>query len=114
MNVRSIITKVLKPLNIPVVFLSYKGEDETYIRFFFYNQAPAFSAEDQEKQTGHYVQIDVFTKSGTEYARLEKGVKDLLVEAGFVFRNQNDDYEPETEIYHKILRFFYAQNTEEE
>ncbi|MCR9040953.1 hypothetical protein QRX25_10395 [Bacillus sp. L381] len=114
MNVREIIVKSLKPLGVPVEFLSYKGKDDTYIRFFFYNQRPAFSAEDEESVKGHYVQIDIFTKNGNEFSRLEKEVPSKLKAAGFTFRNQYDDYEHETEIYHKILRFFYAQNTEEE
>ncbi|QII49473.1 hypothetical protein G3M81_12300 [Bacillus paralicheniformis] len=114
MNVRAIVKKTLEPLGVPVVFSTYGGGEDTYIRFFFYNQNTALSAEDDEMITGHYVHIDIFTKSPKEYARLEKEVPKLLKTAGFYRRNQYDDYEEETEIYHKVLRFFYAQNKEEE
>lgn len=114
MSARAIVTSALKPLGVPVVFLKYRGADETYIRFFFYNESSALTADDSEKATGYYVQVDIFTKDPSEYARLEAGVKDRLISAGFGRLGQYDLYENETEIYHKVLRFYYAQNTEEE
>ncbi|AUS14872.1 MULTISPECIES: hypothetical protein [Bacillus] len=114
MSARAIVNSALKPLGVPVVFLKYRGEDETYVRFFFYDEKSALNAEDAEEATGFYVQVDIYTKDPSEYARLETGVKKQLVDAGFGRLGQYDLYEHETEIYHKVLRFYYAQNTEEE
>jgi hypothetical protein len=40
-------------------------------------------------------------------------VKQLMKEAGFRRTTETDLYEPDTKIYHKVLRFSYVEEREE-
>jgi hypothetical protein len=48
-----------------------------------------------------------------DYTSIVQQVKDRLKEAGFRRTTETDLYEPETKIYHKVLRFSYVQEKEE-
>lgn len=105
--INKLIIDTLKPLNIPVNFQKYTGTVSTYITFFNYlTQGEEFS-DDQEIGTGHYIQVDVWSKG--DYTTLVEEVKRLLREAGFIRKSEIDLYETDTQFYHKGLRFFYLR-----
>ncbi|OCW71255.1 hypothetical protein BBP13_12035 [Limosilactobacillus reuteri] len=110
MSMNKLIMSTLKPLNHPVYPLHYPGESDTYITFFQYNESASLNADDEEKITGFYYQVDVWTKNPSVYESLSKQVKDSLEANGFVRRSANDLYEKETPVYHKAMRFYYAKN----
>jgi len=107
--IKKIITDTLKPLNVPIRFQQYTGNEDTYITFFSYLEKTEFSYDDEEKAVGHYVQVDIFSKK--DYSEIEKEVKKLMKAAGFIRKPSGFEYfEPETKIYQKSFRFFYAEN----
>ena len=108
MNMNKVILEALKPIGIPVSFQIYSGEKESYITFFIYNEKGEMFAEDEEAITGVYIQVDVWTKG--DYTDIVKRVKELLKLEGFQRSSEIDLYEDDTGIYHKGIRFFYAQN----
>jgi len=112
MSINKIILDALKPLNYPVYPMRYTGSSTTYITFFEYNESSAFDADDTEQYTGHYVQIDIWTKDGALYTNLVDQAKKALVHAGFIRRSVVDLYENETQVYHKALRFYFVQKTD--
>jgi len=88
----------------PVRFQKYTGDAETYITFFEYNDQVEDHAEDNIDTIGHYVQVDVWSKGN--YNATVNSVKRLMRQAGFMYSNGQDLYEPDTKIFHKGLRFF--------
>lgn len=100
----------LKPLNIPVSFQRYTGKADTYITFHDYLTTGEEYEDDNESLTGHYIQLDIWSK--TDYTDLVKQVKRLLLNIGFKRLNEIDLYEEDTKIYHKGLKFYYLEESE--
>lgn len=112
MSINKLIVDTLNPLNVPVEFETYEGEDDPYITFFCYNEQGEAFADDEEVATGLYMQVDVWSKGNIE--QLKTDVINLLKGVGFKRKNGQDLYELDTKIYHKVLRFFYFTENEEE
>ncbi|SHH59324.1 hypothetical protein [Clostridium grantii] len=108
--INKLIRDTLKPLNIPVHFQKYSGKAKIYITFHEYFQSGEYFEEDEETYTGHYIQVDVWTKE--DYTILVKSIKDLLKNVGFKRLDETDLYEEDTGLYHKGLRFFYLEEKE--
>ncbi|MBP3038064.1 hypothetical protein J9303_00895 [Bacillaceae bacterium Marseille-Q3522] len=107
MSLNNLIESTLEPIGIPVSFQTYPGEETTYITYFEYNQRGALFAEDEEKRTAYSIQVDVWSQ--VDYTDVVKQVKSKLKATGFIRQYEGEIYEDETETYHKILRFNYAQ-----
>mgnify|MGYP001061176295 FL=1 len=104
MSVNQDILQALGDIGVPVAFQNYTGKDNTYITFFTYLDKPEQHADDAELITGHYVQVDVWSK--TDYTELVKTIHQKMLTAGFTKQNFYDLYEQDLEIYHKAMRFF--------
>lgn len=100
----------LTPLGVPIGFQKYSGKESTYITFHEYLASGEEFEEDQESFTGHYIQVDVWSKE--DYGILVKNIKIRLIEAGFKRIDEADFYETDTGLYHKGLRFFYLEEQE--
>ncbi len=61
--INKLVIDTLKPLGIPVGFQKYSGADTTYITFHEYLQTGEEFEEDEEAFTGHYVQVDIWSKA---------------------------------------------------
>lgn len=110
MNINKLIIETLKPLDIPVKKLKYIGDAETYIVFQEYLQQGEGFSEDNEEITGHYIQVNIFSK--TDYTSLVKDVKARLINVGFKRQNEYEIYENNTGFYNKIIRFKYNEYEE--
>lgn len=97
------ILQTLENVGAPVAFETYTGDESTYIRFFYLPQGQ-FSADDDEKHTTHFVQVDIFTPGN--YLSLTKTTKQLMKQAGFRKNFEHSQYEEDTKLFHKILRFW--------
>lgn len=104
------IIDALKPLGVPVGFQKYSGKEGTYITFHEYLASGEEFEEDQETFTGHYIQVDLWSKE--DYGILVKNIKIRLLEAGFKRIDEADFYETDTGLYHKGMRFFYLEEQE--
>lgn len=107
MNINKLIIDSLKPLNIPIARLKYTGDKTTYIVFQEYLEQGESHSEDTEEITGHYIQINVFSK--VDYTSLVADVKTRLISAGFKRQNEYEMYENDTGFYNRILRFYYEE-----
>jgi hypothetical protein len=106
MSLNKLIIDTLKPIGVPVNFQTYSGTATTYITFFEYSQQSALNADDEEQKTVHRIQVDVWSKG--DYTSIVQQVKDLMNAAGFHRTTEIELYEPDTKIYHKVLRFSYV------
>lgn len=103
MSLNSYILRTLSKVGVPVSFEKYKGEDPTYIRFFYLPQTQ-FSVEDEEMYSTHYVQVDIFSPSNL--LELIGEVKRVMKEAGFRKNYEVLKYEEDTDLFHGLLRFY--------
>lgn len=108
--INKLIIDTLKPLNIPVSFHRYKGKAKEYITFHEYLASGEEYEDDIEVLTGHFVQVDIWSKG--DYIDTVNKVKQLFLEAGFKRIDEIDLYEEDTEIYHKGIRFYYLEERE--
>ena len=109
--INKVIIEALRPLKIPVSFQKYSGRSIEYITFHEYFQNGEEYEDDDESLTGHYVQVDVWSKG--DYSNLVIQVKRLLSKKNFIRINEIDLYEEENRLYHKGLKFYYLENKEE-
>lgn len=111
MSLNKYIKDTLKPLNVPVSFGKYNQTADTYVVFLEYKQGAWLTADDEEKQTEHIFQVDVFSKGN--YLNLVKELKGMLKEIGFRRTFETETYEEEMKRFRKILRFTYISKEEE-
>ncbi|KIP21135.1 hypothetical protein JV16_01629 [Anoxybacillus ayderensis] len=105
MSLNKMIIDTLKHVGVPVAFQTYSGTATTYITFFEYNQFSALNADDEEQQTAHFIQVDVWSKG--DYTSIVQQVKERMIAAGFRRTSEVDLFEEETKTYHKAIRFSY-------
>ncbi|QGG47349.1 hypothetical protein [Heliorestis convoluta] len=94
---------------MPVSFQTYSGKADTYITFFTYLDKAEQHADDREVATGHYVQIDIWSKG--DYTVLVQEVQRQMEEAGFQKISFTDLYEKDLKIYHKVMRYVKVKET---
>lgn len=111
MSLNKLIMDTLKPTGVPVSFQTYTGTASTYITFFEYNQNAALNADDEEITTNYSIQVDIWSKG--DYTSIVKQAKDLMKQAGFRRTTETELYEPDTKIFHKVLRFSFVEEKEE-
>ncbi len=103
MSINEDVMAALVGVGVPVRFQQYTGDADTYITFFIYLDQPESHADDKERVTGYYVQVDIWSKK--DYTDLANTVHEKMVEAGFRKLNFYDLYEEELKVYHKAMRF---------
>lgn len=106
MSMNALVLSTLGPLPVPVEYMDYTGASTTYITFFFYNEQGALFGDDEEIQTAYGLQVDVWSMG--DYTNLVDQTKELLKQVGFIRNFAIDLFEEDTKIYHKSLRFNYA------
>lgn len=99
---KEIIT-ALKNIDIPVSFQASKSEKYPYITFFTYLDRGALHSDDEEKVTGYFIQIDIWSKN--DYTDIAKEVHQSMLTANFIKQRYYDLYEKDTKVYHKVMRF---------
>lgn len=102
--INKLVIEALKYLKVPVSFQKYSGKESTYITFFTYLEQGEQYADNEEKATGYYIQLDVWSKS--DYTELIENIKDQMRAAGFIRTYAADLFEEDTKIYHKAMRFY--------
>lgn len=111
-SLNNLILTTLQEVGAPVEYMDYTGDEDTYIRFFEYDNESGLEADDEEQYSVHYVHLDIF--SPWNYQDLVKKVKQKMKQAGFVKNAETEMYEEDTKLYHKALRFYLITKTEED
>ena len=97
------ILDTLKDVGAPVAFEYYEGDEDAYLRFFYLGQ-DQFSSDDDEQHTIYHVQVDIFSPGNL--IQLANNTKQAMKQAGFRKSYENDKYEEDTKLFHKVLRFY--------
>lgn len=93
-------------VKIPVKFLHYEGHDETYITYMNQDMDGSLTGDDNLLGYVEFYDFDVYSR--TNYSKVIKEMKEILVQNGFVWqvsRSSQDMYETDTGYYHKTLNF---------
>ena len=97
---------------IPVAFLKYKGDKETYIVFSEIDNSPAYSSDNKCRYSVKQFDFDIYTKGN--YLNILKEVKKRLTNNGFTWVEDSPDmYENDTGYYHKTTTFEIENYIEE-
>lgn len=91
---------------IPVAFLRYRGDSDTYITYQQTDSAEPMVADDDLQYYIDFYDFDIFTKGN--YIRIAEVLINKLETIGFRWkptRSSGDLFEEETGLYHKTLSF---------
>jgi len=77
--------------------------DFSYITFFEVSNSEAESADDEEYADEVEIQVDIWSKGDT--IKIAKEVQRIMRKLGFFHLSMPDQYEEDTKIFHKIIRF---------
>lgn len=109
-DIVKLVFESLKSLNIPAIEGWYDKElNKTHITFFEYLEIPEGYLEDEEASISHNIQLDIWTTNSKEGLVLKNKVKKLLKQNGFYMEDSKDQFEEDTGIYHKAMRFNYIE-----
>ena len=103
MSVSKEVINTLKDIGVPVSFQTSKTDKFPYVTFFTYLDTGMLHSDDKETITGYFVQVDVWSK--TDYTSLVKDIQGSMLAANFIKQQYHDLYEPDTKVYHKVMRF---------
>ncbi|WP_039653753.1 hypothetical protein [Clostridium tyrobutyricum] len=101
------IEDILKPTGVSVEHLFYSGRADPYITYQFYDENGAAFADNTEIATSYLVQVNIFTKNS--FDELYKQVLELMISTGWYRKYATEDYEDNTKLKHKIIRFQYVE-----
>ena len=91
-------------VKIPVEFLKYKGDKETYITFTDLGEDPASHSDNKCDYSIMQFDFDIYTKGN--YLNILKAVKQKLKNNGFTWvEDSTGMYEDDTGYYHKVTTF---------
>lgn len=116
-DIVNVIFKALENIynNGVVVKEGWYDEDinKTHITFTTLNEKVCCYSDDKIEAYEYVVQVDVWSKNGKEALVLKNKVRELLQKNGFCFQDTLDQYEKDTKIYHKAMRFEYVEFLED-
>lgn len=75
-----------------------------YITFFEVSNSETESADDEEYADDIEIQVDIWQKGGSTIP-IAREVQRILRKLGFIHNAMPDMYEPDTQIFHKAIRF---------
>lgn len=94
-------------VNKRVYWITASKKDSSYITLFEVTNSEAESADDEEYSDDIEIQVDVWSKGST--IPIAKQVQKVMRGLGFTHDAAPDDYDEETKIYHKPMRFSIIQ-----
>lgn len=87
--------------------------NKTHITFMPLNEKVCCYSDDRIEAYEYVIQVDVWSENGKEALELKNKVRELLQKADFYFQDTLDQYEKDTKIYHKAMRFKYVEFLED-
>lgn len=97
---------IVDGVNIPVAFLRYKGDKETYVTYTQISIDNTFNTDDELEAYIVNYDFDVYTKGN--YLKIIEAIKAKLEANGWDWQPMNDSpdlYEDDTGYFHKTICF---------
>lgn len=93
-------------VGIPVEYLRYKGNKDTYVTYHPQDIDGSLTADDDLQGYIYYYDFDIYSKGN--YLKVVEELTKILKDNGFVWqpsRSRPDTFEDDTEFYHRTLNF---------
>lgn len=103
-NFNAEIETTLSSLNIPVSFMFYEGNADTYITYMQLDKDNTLAGDDTVLGCVQYYDFDVYSKGN--YLSVVNQLITLMTGAGWTYqpsRDSPDMYERDTKYYHKTI-----------
>ena len=98
------IEAILSNLGVPVAFMFYEGDADTYITYMQLDKDNVLAGDDEILGCVQFYDFDVYSK--TNYLTTINNLIDAMQEAGWTYqpsRDSPDMYERDTRYYHKTI-----------
>jgi hypothetical protein len=105
------IIETLTPLGVPVAFMNYEGNADSYCMFQVYNEQDTDFADDENGAVTSFVDLAFYFKSPADGDKAAE-IKRLMKQAGFIFDGGQDVYINDT--YGKKFDFIFVEYLEEQ
>lgn len=99
-------------VEIPVKFLRYNGDADTYITYQHTDSQNPLSGDDELLNYVDFYDFDFYSKGN--YLPIIEAAKVILKNNGFTWRptrSSSDMFDPDTKLYHKTLSFSIERST---
>lgn len=106
----ALIESIFADYSIPVIFLVYDGNADTYVTYQETDKDNVLGADDEIINYVDYYDFDIYSKGN--YFPIVEEIKKRLTDNGFVWqpsRDSADLYEADTGYYHKTISFAIAR-----
>lgn len=106
-------TLISAGIKVPIQYGWYdKNIKETHITYLTLLEVPEVESDDEIEILAYHIQIDIWSKD--DDIKLKRKVRSALKKADFIFTENKDDFETDTKLYHKAMRFKILIDLEEE
>ena len=98
------IESILSNLGVPVAFMFYEGDADTYITYMQLDKDNVIAGDDQVLGCVQYYDFDVYSK--TNFIGTINNLINAMQDAGWTYqpsRDSPDMYERDTRYYHKTI-----------
>lgn len=107
-DINSYVIDTLKPLDIPVYFVSRKETNLPVVIFNVTGERSLVYWDDEEKLVKYKVSINIFSKGN--FMKYKNQIKDLMIKAGFKRTDIPECiYQEDSDIYNQPLFFEFTQ-----
>lgn len=113
-NFNKEIEELLSDIGVPVAFMFYDGDEETYITYMQLDKDNVVAGDDTILGCVQYYDFDVYSKGN--YLEVINNLIDAMTEAGWTYqpsRDSPDLYEKDTKYYHKTICIAKESEVEE-
>lgn len=103
-NFNAEIETTLKGLGVPVSFMFYEGDEDTYVTYMQLDKDNTLAGDDQILGCVQYYDFDVYSKGN--YLSVISKLIELMTAAGWTYqpsRDSPDMYERDTKFFHKTI-----------
>lgn len=98
------IESILSNLGVPVSFMFYEGDSDTYVTYMQLDKDNTLAAEDKVIACVQYYDFDIYSKGN--YLTVVSNLINLMTAAGWTYqpsRDSPDMYERDTKFFHKTI-----------
>lgn len=106
MNINELVIDTLKHFGLDVRYMSYSGNNTSYITFFEINNIDEDYSDNENETEVHSLQIDLFSKN--DVTQLKNDIKKALKRV-FVDVTYQDLYEEDTKTFHIVFRCYFCE-----
>lgn len=116
MDIISLVSSILEPLEVPTIYGWYdENLKQTHITFLEFDNLESEFADDEATQEEHYIQVDLWTFDVEESQSIKAQIKELMKENDCLYQGGQDLPEPQSDgscLFHIATRWLITESLE--